>query len=415
MTVLLLQAHGRRRQAVSEVEQRKKAFTIGYLAGLCGMPLVIAPAGNPDSNTSLPELPSGLEEYPYRFITKYLTESNYWLFAAELPVSYDKSIPAFVNANGENLHYRFYACFADEGYNRWVYESDFTAPPNKYPGFWTMYPEGPYIPIWSNHDIYYAENYVDTDTVFLRGSGYPGGDNTDGISNIDLLLGCRLGFIVRQQLGGISLPDGVLISSDGYILTDCNGLYLIAAVAAEPDVPDEPGEVATMYLYGTPSESGNIGLRYGDTVTYYNGAVLPDIVTVYPDELQATHPYVFIADSSDKSGFLRYTAYRLFISPVPFVQDDNFDTSVTTSVVDVIGYDSYCYTMHKSETQELNVWSEPKELTFASAFEQPCLWANHKVLDANGGVFHPEVKPIQVGNIVEYINDIPIYEQKEDS
>ena len=45
-----------------------------------------------------------------------------------------------------------------------------------------------------------------------------------------VLLGCRIGYIVRSQMGkgNIEIPDGVLISSDGYILTDCNGVYLIA-------------------------------------------------------------------------------------------------------------------------------------------------------------------------------------------
>lgn len=215
---------------MSDADHRKKGFTIGYLAGLCGMPLVIAPAGNPGNNTSLPELPVGLEEYPYRFITKYLTESDYCLFAAKLPVSYDKSIPAFVNANDDYVHYYFYSCAADKGYSRWRRVSDPTVPPNRYPGYWTMHPDAPYIPIWSNHDIYYAENYVDTDTVFLKGSIYKGGDNAEAPTNIDLLLGCRLGYIIRSQMGksNIEIPDGVLISSDGYILTDCNGVYLIA-------------------------------------------------------------------------------------------------------------------------------------------------------------------------------------------
>lgn len=38
-----------------------------------------------------------------------------------------------------------------------------------------------------------------------------------------------------------------------------------------------PKPKPSMYLYGTPSESGNIGLRVGDTVTYYDGAVLPKL------------------------------------------------------------------------------------------------------------------------------------------
>ena len=52
----------------------------------------------------------------------------------------------------------------------------------------------------------------------------------DNIDNKAIMLGCRLGYIVRSQMGKgqVEIPDGVLISSDGYILRDCNGVYLIA-------------------------------------------------------------------------------------------------------------------------------------------------------------------------------------------
>jgi hypothetical protein len=50
--------------------------------------------------------------------------------------------------------------------------------------------------------------------------------------NKAIMLGCRLGYIIRSQMGKgneeTDVPIGVLISSDGYILTDCNGVYLIA-------------------------------------------------------------------------------------------------------------------------------------------------------------------------------------------
>lgn len=47
-----------------------------------------------------------------------------------------------------------------------------------------------------------------------------------------MMLGCRLGYIIRTHMGKgneeTDIPVGVLISSDGYILTDNNGVYLIA-------------------------------------------------------------------------------------------------------------------------------------------------------------------------------------------
>lgn len=46
-----------------------------------------------------------------------------------------------------------------------------------------------------------------------------------------MMLGCRLGYIIRTHMGKgneeTDVPMGVLISSDGYILTDNNGVYLI--------------------------------------------------------------------------------------------------------------------------------------------------------------------------------------------
>lgn len=41
----------------------------------------------------------------------------------------------------------------------------------------------------------------------------------------------------------------------------------------EPIIPDTP--IVSLCLYGTPSETGNIGLRDGGSMTYYDGAVLP--------------------------------------------------------------------------------------------------------------------------------------------
>jgi len=39
------------------------------------------------------------------------------------------------------------------------------------------------------------------------------------------------------------------------------------------------------YLYGIPSDAGNIGLWDGTAVTYYDGLVLPNIEGVYTEEV----------------------------------------------------------------------------------------------------------------------------------
>lgn len=60
------------------------------------------------------------------------------------------------------------------------------------------------------------------------------------IDNKAIMLGCRLGYIIRSQMGKgqVEIPDGVLISSDGYILTDCDGVYLIAMDEDADAVPE---------------------------------------------------------------------------------------------------------------------------------------------------------------------------------
>ena len=52
----------------------------------------------------------------------------------------------------------------------------------------------------------------------------------------------------------------------------------------------DPAPTASMYLYGTPSDSGSIGLRSGESVTYYDGAVLP----LLPEWDKTKYPYAVL-------------------------------------------------------------------------------------------------------------------------
>lgn len=89
--------------------------------------------------------------------------------------------------------------------------------------------------IWANYGVYYIESAGGT--LYMEASKpkavYEPGNEPEVsviIDNKAIMLGCRLGYIVRSQMGKgqVEIPDGVLISSDGYILRDCNGVYLIA-------------------------------------------------------------------------------------------------------------------------------------------------------------------------------------------
>lgn len=85
--------------------------------------------------------------------------------------------------------------------------------------------------VWAEINI----GYLDSSLTAFYGSEpvpvpvpEPAEVNTD---NKAVVLGCRLGYIVRKQMQNgkaDSVPDGALISSDGYILKDSNGLYLCA-------------------------------------------------------------------------------------------------------------------------------------------------------------------------------------------
>lgn len=84
--------------------------------------------------------------------------------------------------------------------------------------------------IWTHDDIIYFE-YPTGATAFAGTEPVPVPEPPEVIiDNKAIMLGCRLGYIVRSQMGksDADVPMGVLISSDGYILKDSNGLYLIA-------------------------------------------------------------------------------------------------------------------------------------------------------------------------------------------
>lgn len=65
---------------------------------------------------------------------------------------------------------------------------------------------------------------------------------------------------------------------------------------------------ASVYLYGTPSDSGNIGLRSGESVSFYDGAVLPDINCLLTVEQKAKYPFLWIYGPYNAGRRYRMTA-----------------------------------------------------------------------------------------------------------
>ena len=92
--------------------------------------------------------------------------------------------------------------------------------------------------IWSEDDI---KSITTSAYVFAGTDRIPVPEPPEvTIDNKAIMLGCRLGYIIRAKLGKgqVEIPDGVLISSDGYILCDCDGVYLIASDEDTDAVPE---------------------------------------------------------------------------------------------------------------------------------------------------------------------------------
>lgn len=268
-----------------------RSFVEGYLLGLAGLPVKTAlgaalpPAADREKPAMffyngigpLPALPEGYDQCPCATVTD-MGDGAYRLHLSDVPFfarlndSGTFNLANYYNDTG----ILFYMFTHNAAAGRWsVYNPDILGT--------NRFIAGGREKGWANYDMLTKEG----DVYIHKSAPIPViGGKENPIAPSVFLAGLRFGILSRHGKALPELPDGVLISSDGYILTDRNGVYLIAAVAAEPDepaVPDEPGEVSTMYLYGTPSESGNIGLRVGDSVTYYSGAVAPNIPAI--DEL----------------------------------------------------------------------------------------------------------------------------------
>lgn len=175
----------------------------------------------------------------------------------------------------------------------------------------------------------------------------------------------------------------------GYVLRLCG--VPMAEMIAEMLCKDKK-VVSSHYLYGVPSESGNIGLRSGGTVTYYDGAVLPKILEVEGCSC------AFI-----EKPFMMRTWYTLFLTPA-------------------IAYGKtaegeWCFGWAAGSVNYAlldNEWKSRTELTNGALHTSPdsstILWTNTDLLNEDGTVGRKGTDPIPVGEIVDTINNIPIYE-----
>ena len=170
-----------------------------------------------------------------------------------------------------------------------------------------------------------------------------------------------------------------------------------------PVEPDEPSVDSGMYLYGTQSESGNIGLQNGESVTLYDGAVLPPMP-------ETDLPYAYIVSNFG-------TTYLVFAdAPLNFRYINSFGymlSSMTDGVYTNCNYERY-------ELRD-SVWGNLSTGNYyyvLGTHEKETIWSNtdlyhyDKDTDEATLVLSACSDPIPVGEIVDYNGEIPIYEVK---
>lgn len=191
-------------------------------------------------------------------------------------------------------------------------------------------------------------------------------------------------------------------------------------VFAESDIPVTPDAPATaLYLYGTPSESGNIGLRSGDSVSYYDGAVLPNIDGDYTDELKVKYPHLVMKFVAERTALgVVHPAYYQLIAAIPLVMDDGDyvrapdDKLVNFAFTPCVEW--RCEAPH-------NTWVSYGEGGRADLPSiEDIIWTNNDIyyIDDHSDVSKagtlavaksPEPIPVYAG-IVDFVGDIPVYE-----
>lgn len=150
-------------------------------------------------------------------------------------------------------------------------------------------------------------------------------------------------------------------------------------VLAENDSPEVP--TAAMYLYGTPSTSGNIGLRVGESVTYYGGAVLPPL----PERDESVYPYAWII----KKLFGGYYLYLL--SELIYQQSSGGENAIEFSPTNAVRY---------SCGNGGTAWEESPVTESGVTTISWSMWANFDLLNGDNSIYIAASDPIPVSGLV---------------
>ena len=179
---------------------------------------------------------------------------------------------------------------------------------------------------------------------------------------------------------------------------------MLAKCGGASDVPNTP--TASMYLYGQQSDSGNIGLRVGDTVTYYSGHISPMWDrTKYPfgvalynqgESYRVYHFYAFAEQHYYETTHVLTSRY--------------FGTSSDPEIGGPACVAWIKYGIDGEWEASEGVANVQTDMGSVKVNSQNELWTSFDMYYKDGTLKSAASDPIPVGEIVEYIDGIPIYE-----
>ena len=196
---------------------------------------------------------------------------------------------------------------------------------------------------------------------------------------------------VMAALRIVRESDGRLLSSFPIdVVVEPEPSYLVRPVSNDtPTEPDAPA--AALYLYGTPSSTGNIGLRSGGVVTYYEGIV----AAALPERDETVYPCAYIAEKSSDADSL-HLCYAAEI----------LHQYGTYGVVRNGAYQVY-YFVNGAWVYEYTYSGNGSY----SGINDILHWSNVDILYRDSTELAiAKSDPIPLGEIVDYDGDIPIYE-----
>lgn len=151
-------------------------------------------------------------------------------------------------------------------------------------------------------------------------------------------------------------------------------------------------------IYGVPSDSGNVGLRSGDTVTHYNGIVAPNIDKVWTDKV--TDPFAVIANDrlvvfksyEQRTGTGLFAGERYVrFSDAGYAENGYNDEFIAYDLTDGE------WVVSTSSTIKTDIYF------------QYITWASFDLHNADGTDYQVTMQPISVGEIIDTVDGVPIY------